>query len=58
MMTDEQIVVFLRGELERYVRENGKGDEHIVSAQVPVWLYKRMAEIVIGSVRITAAPEE
>jgi len=49
-MTDEQLVVFLRSELERLARKNGDGDERIVFINIPTWMFKRMSEIVIGNV--------
>jgi hypothetical protein len=52
-MTDEQLADFLRGELERLAREDGEGDKRIVIVHVPGWMFKRMAEIVIGNVKVS-----
>ena len=57
-MSDEQLAVFLRGELERLTKEDGDGDEQIVAVHVPPWMYKRMAEIVIGNVRLSAKSDQ
>ena len=57
-MSDEQLAVFLRGELERLTKEDGDGDEQIVAVHIPPWMYKRMAEIVIGNVRLSAKSDQ
>jgi len=43
-MNDEQLAQHLRDELARIAKEPG-----LVTVTVPVWMFRRMAEIVVGN---------
>ncbi len=48
-MSDEQLAIYLRSELERIA---GKND--LVTVTIPAWMFRRMTEIVIGNVQLSA----
>ena len=52
-MSDEQLAMFLREELERIIR-----DDDLVTITISVKIFRRMAEIVIGNIQFIDFPFE
>ena len=52
-MNDEQLAKHLRAELARLAQQSD-----LITVTIPVWMFKRMAEIVVGNIRLAKIEEE